>query len=342
MSDYQTPSEDLLNGIRHIAAYKLGFSERVASELGEQGILRSYLRDQLNSTLIQLGLEISHRESKGIFGRKYKITYLVSRRGTKLLEFTDLLRQGTSQCTLESVQAYKPGNWENDVKIGYQKCLDIRSQQKLVSDLIEQLSNASHTPEEFIGIIEATGDAENTIKLLALSHTWESTCAALSFAYSALGRCKEAKFILETLVSLYPDNADCHLALGNLFLGALINSNPPPEDSILSLRRTIETTGNAGVEFLESLKQSDPSLYGVLIDKKYEQRANDMSQRLSLITLESLDCSYDYGCKKAEEQFSEALKLSRNAKTTEQARSAMATLVMNIEMYRQQDYLSRL
>ena len=83
--------------------------------------------------------------------------------------------------------------------------------------MIDQLGSASYTPEEITGLIEATGDPEQNIRLLALSSDWESTCADLSFAYSALGRCKEAKFVLETLISTYPENADCHLALGTLF-----------------------------------------------------------------------------------------------------------------------------
>lgn len=197
------PSEDLLNGVRHIAAYKLGFSERVARELGEQGLLRSYLGDQLRSILSKLELEVSHRESRGILGGKYKIIYLVSHRGEKQLEFTDLLRQGTNLRTLESVRSYNPGEWENEVQAAYQKCLDIRDQQQMVSDLINQFGSASHTPEEFIGLIEATGDTEKTIKLLALSSDWGSTFGALSLSYCALGRCKEAEFIAETFISIY-------------------------------------------------------------------------------------------------------------------------------------------
>ena len=106
---------------------------------------------------------------------------------------------------------------------------ELNNQWNSVSRLIDQLGSSSHTPEEIIGLIEATGNPEQTIKLLAMSSDWESICATISFAYTVLGRCKEAVFVYETILSIYPENVYCHLALGKLFWGALYNANPPPE-----------------------------------------------------------------------------------------------------------------
>ncbi len=321
----QKPTEELLDGVRHIVGWNLWFSAKMGHSLGEVE-RRKYLGDQLRSILSESELEISHREAKGIFGGKYKLTYRVAHRGAIQLEFTDLLRDKTDLRTLESVRTYHAGEWEQKVHAVYKKCLQLSNQWNSVSRLIEQLSSVSYTPEEIVALIEVTGDTKETIKLLALSSAWESMCVGLSFAYTVLGRCKEAEFALETLVSIYPENALCHLALGNLFLGALINSNPPPRDSISQFRRTIETTGEAGEEWLNALKQSDPSSYRALTDREYELRSKETMDMLSRVTLEALGCSYDYAYKKAEESFREAMRLSKDRKNSGQAWQAMATL----------------
>ncbi len=327
MMNSRLPSQDLLDGVRHIAAWDLWFSAKVGKELGDEG-RRSYLRDKLRSIMSELEIEVSHREDRGIFGGKYKLTYVVAHRGAIRLEFTDLLRDKTDLRTLESVRTYHVGEWEQKVNAAYQKRLDLSNQWNSVSRLMEQLSSASHTPEEITGLIEATGDPEQTIKLLALSSDWESTCTLLHLAYAVLGRCKEAKFVLETLISIYPENAQCHLLLGCLFRGALYNANPPPRDLVSSLRNLIEATGKAGEETLNMFKRLDPYVYRALTDREYEQHVNEIEDMLSQVTLEALGCSYDYAYKRAEELFREAMRLSKDRRTREKVCSAMSSLKM--------------
>jgi len=197
-----------------------------------------------------------------------------------------------------------------------------------VSHIIDQLGSASHTPEEIVELIEATGDPEQTIKLLALSSDWESTFAVLHMAYAVLGRCKEAKFVLETLISIYPENPHGYLLLGCLFRGALFNANPPPRDSTASLRNLIETTGKAGEETLNMFKRLDPYAYRALTDREHEQRGEEIRDMLSQVTLEALGYSWDFAYNRAEELFKEAMRLSRDKKTREQAWSAMSSLKM--------------
>ncbi len=327
MRDNRMPPEDILNGVRHIAAWDHWFSANVGKELGDKR-RRSYLGDKLRSIMSELEIDVSHKESRGMWGGKYKLTYVVAQRGATQLEFTDLLRDKTDLRTLESVRTYHAGEWEQKVNAAFKKCLDLSNQWNSVSRLIDQLGSASHTPEEITGLIEATGDPEQTIKLLALSSDWESTCVAISFAYTVLGRCKEAKCVLKTLLSIYPENAECHLALGCLFRGALQNANPPPRNSVSSLRNLIETTGEAGEETLNMFKRLDSYVHRALTDGEYEQHVNEIADMLSQVTLEALGCSYDYAYKRAEELFREAMQLSKDRRTREQALSAMSSLKM--------------
>ncbi len=132
-----------------------------------------------------------------------------------------------------------------------------------------------------------------------------------------LGGCKEAPFVLETLVSIYPENAEYHLSLGYLFFGALYNSNTPPEDLYSRMRRTmIGTAGKGGEKLLKTLERSDPHLYKALTDREYETRLKDKQEAFasftSKVTLEALGCSYEFARKRAEEQFMEAMQLSKD------------------------------
>lgn len=320
----QIPSEELLDGVRHIAAWDLWFSAKVGKETGDKG-RRSYLRDELRSIMSELEIEVSHREARRIFGRKYKITYVVTYRGAIQLEFTDLVRDKTNLRTLESVRTYHAGEWERKLHAAYQKCLRLSNQWNSTSRLIDQLGSASHTPEEIVELIEATENPEQAIKLLLLSPDWESMCG-LHIAYAVLGRCQEAKFILETVISIYPEKPHGYLLLGCLFRGALQNANPPPRGSISRFRELIETTGKAGEETLNMFKQRDPQAYRTLIDREYEQRVEEIADMLSQVTLEALGCSWDFAYKRAEELFKEAMRLSRDKKTREQAWSAVLSL----------------
>ena len=80
-----------------------------------------------------------------------------------------MLRDKTDLRTLESVQTYYAGEWEQNVNAAIKKCLDLSNQWNSVSRLIDQLGSASHAPEDITGLIEATEDPEQDIKLLALS-----------------------------------------------------------------------------------------------------------------------------------------------------------------------------
>ncbi len=322
----QIPPEDLLDAVRHIAGWDLWFSAKVGMDMVNDSGRRSYFGDKLRSIMSELEIEVSLRETRGIFGGKSKLTYVVAHRGAIQLEFTDLVRDKTGLRTLESVRIYHAGEWEQKVNAAYQKCLDLSNQWNSVSRLIEQLGSASHTPEEIAGLIEATEDPEQTIKYLALSSDWESTLPALNMAYAVLGRCKEAKFVFETVISIYPENPQGYLLLGCFFKGALFNANPPPRDSVSRLRELIETTGKAGEETLNMFKRLGPSTYRALTDREYEQRGEEIRDMFSQVTLEALGCNWDFAYNRAEELFKEAMRLSRDKKTREQAWSEMTIL----------------
>ena len=327
MINSRLPPQDLLDAVRHIAAWALWFSEKVGKEVGDEG-RRSYLRDKLRSIMSELEIEVSHREARGIFGGKYKLTYVVAYRGAVQLEFTDLLRDKTDLRTLESVRIYHAGEWEQKADAVYQECLDLSNQWNSVSRLIDQLRLTSHTPEEIIGLIEATGDPKETIKLLVLSDDWENTCGVLQIAYAVLGRCQESKFVLDTVISIYPENPYGYLLLGCLFRGALQNANPPPRDSIARFRKLLETTGKAGEEWLNEIKASNPRFYRLLTDREHEQESKGIADMLSQVTLEALGYSWGFAYDMAEELFKEAMRRSRDKKTREMAWADLSSLKM--------------
>jgi len=295
--------------------------------MGDEG-LRSYLGDKLRSIMSELKIEVSHREAKAIFRGEYKLTYVVAYKGEAKLEFTDLLPDKTDSRILKSVRTYHAGEWEQKANAVYQKCLDLSNQWYSVVRLMNQLGLTSHTPEEIIGLIEATGDPKETIKLLVLSDDWESTCGVLQISYAVLGRCQESKFVLDTVISIYPENPYGYLLLGCLFRGALQNANPPPRDSISSWRKLLETTGKAGEEWLNEIRASNPRFYRALTDRAYEQDIEKLSDIFSQVTLEALGCSWDFAYDMAEELFKEAMRRSRDKKTREMAWADLSSLQM--------------
>jgi len=327
MINSRLPPQDLLDGVRHIVACDHLLSAEVGKEMADEG-RRSYLGDKLRSIMSELEIEVSHREAKAIFRGEYKLTYVVAYRGAVKLEFIDLLPEKTDLRTLKSVRTYHAGEWEQKVNAVYQKCLDLSNQWNSVSRLIEQLGNTSHTPEEIIGLIEATGDPKETIKLLVLSDDWESTCGVLQIAYAVLGRCQESKFVLDTVISISPENPYGYLLLGCLFRGALQNANPPPRDSIARFRKSLETTGKAGEEWLNEIKASNPHFYRLLTHRKSEQDSKEMVDMFSQVTLEALGCSWDFAYNRAEELFKEAMRVSRDKETKERAWSDLSSLKM--------------
>lgn len=327
MINSRLPPQDLLDGVRHIVAFDRLLSAEVGKKMGDEG-RRSYLGDKLRSIMSELEIEVSHREGKAIFRGEYKLTYVVAYRGAVKLEFTDLLPDKTDLRILESVRTYHEGEWEQKANAVYQKCLDLSNQWNSVSRLIDQLGFTSHTPEEIIGLIEATEDPKETIKLLVLSDDWESTSGVLQIAYAVLGRCQESKFVLDTVISIYPENPYGYLLLGCLYRAALQNANPPPRGSISYFRKLLETTGRVGEEWLNEIKASQPYLYRGLTDRSYERESEEMADIFGQVTLEALDCSWDFAYNRAEELFKEAMRVSRGKGTKEKAWSDLSSLKM--------------
>lgn len=326
MINSRLPPQDLLYWVRYIVAWDHVLSAEVGKKMGDEG-RRSYLGDKLRSIMSELEIEVSHREAKAIFRGEYKLTCVVAYKGAVKLEFTDLLPDKTDLRILKSVRTYHAGEWEQKANAVYQKCLYLSNQWNSVYRLIEQLGLTSHTPEEIVGLIEATGDPKETIKLLVLSDEWEDMYG-VHMAYALLGRCQESKFVLDTVISIYPENPYGYLLLGCLFRGALQNANPPPRDSIARFRKLLETTGKAGEEWLNEIKASNPRLYRALTDREYEQKTDKIEDMLSQVTLEALGCSWDFAYNRAEELFKEAMRVSRDKKTRDMAWSDLSSLKM--------------
>jgi hypothetical protein len=326
MINSRLPPQALLDGIRHVAAWDHWFSAEVGKKMGDEG-RRSYLGRKLRSIMSELGIEVSHRESRVTSGG-YRLIYVVAHRGAVQLEFTDSLGDKTDLRTLESVQTYQTGEWEQKANAVYQECLDLSNQWNSVSRLIEQLGSASHAPEEIIRLIEAAGDTKEVIKLLVLSDEWESMAGVLNMAYALLGKCQESRLVLDTIISTYPENPHGYLLLGCLFRAALQNANPPPRDSLARFRELLETTGKAGEEMLGEIKVSNPHLYRALSDREYERRNEEITDMLSRVTLEALGCSWDFAYNKAEELFREAMRMSRDKEIRERAKSDLSSLRM--------------
>jgi len=294
--------------------------------MGDEG-LRSYLGDKLRSIMSELEIEVSHRRAKAIFRGEPKLTYVVAYKGAVKLEFTDLLSHKADSRILESVRTYHTGEWEQKANAVYQKCLDLSNQWYSVVRLINQLGITSHTPEEIIELIEATGDSKETIKLLVLGDEWEDMYG-VHMAYALLGKCRESKFVLDTVISIHPENPYGYLLLGCLFRGALQNANPPPRDSIARFRELLETTGKAGEERIKEIKASNPRFYRALTSREYEQEIEKTEDMLSQVTLEALGCSWDFAYDMAEELFKEAMRRSRDKKTREMAWADLSSLKM--------------
>jgi len=295
--------------------------------MGDEG-LRSYLGDKLRSIMSELEIGVSHRVAKAIFRAEHKVTYVVAYKGSVKLEFTFLLLLKRDSEMLESVRTYHAGEWEQKANAVYQKSLDLSDQWNSVARLISQLGLTSQTPEEIIGLIEATGDPKETIKLLVLSDEWESTCGVIQIAYAVLDRCQESKFVLDTVISIYPENPYGYLLLGGLFRHALQNANPAPRDSIARFRELLETTGKTGDEWLNEIKASNPRFYRALTDREYEQEIEKREDMLSQVTLEALGCSWDLAYNRAEELFKEAMRVSGDKKTREMAWADLSSLKM--------------
>ena len=327
MMNSRLPPQALLDGVRHIAGWDHWFSAIMGERMGDKG-RRSYHRDKLHSIMSKSELEIegSLQKTKAILRGAHKLTYAVAHRGAVKLEFTDLLQDKTDLRTLESVRIYHAGEWEQKAIAAYQKCLDLSNQWNSVSRLVEELGSTSHTPEEIVELVEATGDPKETVRLLVLSDEWEGMAGVLNIAYAVLGRCREARFVLDTVISIYPENPSGYLLLGCLFRGALQNANPPPRGSISNFRKLLETTGTAGEEWLNEIRVSDPRFYRVLTDRERELEAEKSGDALSPVTLEALDCSWDFAYDMAEEMFREAMRRSRDKETKERARSALSSL----------------
>jgi hypothetical protein len=326
MINGRLPPQEVLDGVRHIAGWDHWFSAEVGKKMGNEG-RRSYLRDKLRSIMSELEIEVSHRRAKAI-SRGVKLTYVVAYRGAVKLEFTDLLPDKPDSRTLEAVRTYHAGEWEEKADTVYKKCLNLSNQWNSVSRLTDQLGLTSHTAEDIIGLVEAAGDPKEIVKLLILDDNWESTCGVLQIAYAAFGRCQESKFVLDTVISIHPENPYGYLLLGGLFRHALQNANPPPKDSISSLRELLKTTNKAGEEWLSEIKASNPSFYRALTDREYEQDIEELTDMFSQVTLEALGCGWDFAYNRAAELFKEAMRVSRDKETKTRALSGLSSLKM--------------
>ena len=327
MAKNPLPPQDLLDGVRNIAAWNHCFSAQGGKELGDER-RRAHLGDKLRSIMSELEIQVSHREAKAIFREEYKLIYIVAYRGAAELEFTDLLPDKSDSGTLDSVRRYHPGEWEQRINAVYKKGLDLYNQWNAVSRLIEQLGNTSDTPEEIVGFIEATENPIETIELLILSDEWEAMSGVLHIAYAVLGRCRESKCVLDTVISIHPENPGGYLLLGCLFRHALYNANLPPRGSVSRFGKLLETTGKAGEEWLNEIDASDPYLSRCLTDRECEQEREEMVDRFSQVTLEALGCSWDFAYNRAEELFTEAMRVSRDKGTKERAWSGLSSLKM--------------
>jgi len=265
--DKLEPPEELLDKVRNIPVYRIGLSLRLGKALGETSQLRSYLGDQLDSLLSELSLEVSCRESGGIFGNKNRLSYQVVEKKQIRLEFIDIVRgsgAGASR-SLQSVRKYEPGDWEQKVDLVYQKCLELRNDWNQVLSLEKQL-HTTEDAERIVKLIEATRDVEYTIKILALSANYDANTTILHMAYLLTGRVRQACKVLETAVQLNQADAQLHLALGNFYWAALCNAKGwAPGLDVGPLKQiTLETLGCsyeiarniAETQFLDAIKLS--------------------------------------------------------------------------------------
>jgi len=334
MSNALTPSKELLDNARFLAGYLYAYSPQMAKSLGEDVLLRPFVGELLGLIIHDTDIQVSHSIVPKMFQQRHGIIYKVIDKGIITLEFTDSIANTIFEDSnnLEIVRIYQPGGWEIRLDLACQKSQILNSSVKQVASLLTALSVA-YTPEQTVELIEATDNIPVTIKLLvyAYSTSHDTESWPIFGAFLTMGKVKEALLVLETLVQIYPEDAKYRIAFGNMFYGALHNTKVPPVDSVRILRSLIDTAPKLWAPMLETLKKEDTHLYKTLTGSRYESSISSEDERIfNRITLAALDCSYEFARKTAEEQFTEAMRLSkgRNKKDWEQAKQALVALRM--------------
>jgi len=171
---------------------------------------------------------------------------------------------------------------------------------------------------------------------LAFVRSW----LALEYAYH--GRIKDAQKAATTAVELAPDNGWCHLNFSRLYQMAMSNATfdqatlwQAPEE----LRLLIETTGQAGRNYLRMLQRVDPSLHRRITRKKQPsgvevEAYKHFMEKFEGLTLEALGCSYEEARQKAENHAREAMRLATDRKLADLARDQLLTVKAVERVYR--------
>jgi len=281
------PSEELLDKVRYIISFRVGLSRRKENKAAETEPLPSYLRHQLTSFLDEVGIQVLYRKSRGILDKKSKLSHRVVERKAIRLDFVDAADNSdvNASHTLQAVNRYEPGHWEQRLDAAYQKCQELSNEWDQARYLETQLS-ATQDAEEVVKLIEETPDPEHTIKLLALSPNYDANSFALYMAYILTGKIREAHRILQITVQLNPSDARLHLSLGNFYWAALCNAagwapktNPGPlkQITLQALGYDYETIRNmTRSQFLEALRLSH--------NKDIEEQANAQLSTLMTMT----------------------------------------------------------
>jgi len=271
------PPAELLDKVRYIVSYRMTLSRRSGADAAKTEPLPAYFANQLASSLDELGIQVLYRTSRGLFDKRSKLLHRVVERKAIRLDFVDALDSNDASAarTLQAVNTYDPGHWEQKLDMVYQECQNLCNEWDRIRYLETQLKTTQDA-EEVVRLVETTSDLEHTIKLLALSPNYDANSYALYMAYILAGKISQAHRVLQLTVQLNPSDARLHLSLGNFYWAALCNAtgwpprtNPGPLKQITLhvLGHDYETVRNmARGQFLEALRLSK--------NKDIEEQAN--------------------------------------------------------------------
>jgi len=282
------PPAELLDKVRYIVSYRMSLYRRDGGSTAKTEPLPAYFRNQLASSLDELGIQVLYRKSRGLFDRKSKLSHRVVDKKAIRLDFVDASDSNDAGAahTLQAVNRYEPGHWEQKLDMAYQECQKLCNEWDRVRYLETQL-DTTQGAEEVVRLVEATPHPEHTVKLLALSPNYDANSYALYMAYILTGKISEAHTVLQITIQLNPTDARLHLSLGNFYWAALCNAtgwapktNPGPlkQITLRVLGRDYKTVRKmARSQFLEALRLSK--------NKDIEEQAN--AQLSTLMTMES-------------------------------------------------------
>jgi hypothetical protein len=280
----EEPSAELLDKVRYIVSYRMSLSRRTGGGAAKTEPLPAYFSNQLASLLDELGIQVLYRKSRGLFDKRRKLFQRVVDRKAIRLDFVDATDCDDAGAThsLQSVNKYEPGHWEEKLDRAYQECQKLCNEWDRVRHLETQLATTQGA-EEVVGLVEETPDPEHTMKLLALSPNYDANSFALYMAYILAGNIRKAHRVLQITVQLNPSDARLRLSLGNFYWAALCNAtgwppetNPGPlkQITLQALGYDYETVCNmARSQFLEALRLSK--------NKDIDEQAN---AQLSILT----------------------------------------------------------